>query len=63
MVWHFYFVLFNPEIYPVNLAFWKGTLTEEEMAEEHPLELEKIQQEEKEEELETSKAVEGADSQ
>jgi cytochrome b subunit of formate dehydrogenase len=58
LVWHFYFVVFNPEIYPINLAFWKGTLTEEEMAEEHPLELEKTQQKEKEEELETADAVE-----
>ena len=44
IVWHFYFVIFNPDIYPINLAFWKGTLTEEEMAEEHPLELEEIKQ-------------------
>ncbi len=29
IVWHFYFVMFNPDIYPINLAFWKGTLTEE----------------------------------
>ncbi len=43
IVWHFYFVIFNPDSYPVNLAFWKGTLTEEEMGEEHPLELEEIQ--------------------
>lgn len=42
IVWHFYFVIFNPDTYPINLAFWKGTLTEEEMEEEHPLELEKI---------------------
>jgi cytochrome b subunit of formate dehydrogenase len=42
IVWHFYFVMFNPDIYPINLAFWKGTLTEEEMEEEHPLELEEI---------------------
>jgi len=47
IVWHFYFVIFNPETYPLNLAFWKGTLTEEEMKEEHPLELKKLQQEEK----------------
>ncbi|MFI5252633.1 MAG: cytochrome b/b6 domain-containing protein [Bacteroidota bacterium] len=44
IIWHIYFVIFNPDIYPINLAFWKGTLTEEEMADEHPLELEKIQQ-------------------
>jgi hypothetical protein len=40
--WHFYFIMFNPDIYPINLAFWKGTLTEEEMEEEHPRELEEI---------------------
>ncbi|HSQ74606.1 MAG TPA: cytochrome b/b6 domain-containing protein, partial [Bacteroidota bacterium] len=45
IVWHFYFVIFNPDTYPINLAFWKGTLTEEEMEEEHPLELQKLQEE------------------
>ncbi len=43
IVWHFYFVIFNPDVYPLNVAFWKGTLTEEEMEEDHPLELRKIQ--------------------
>ena len=42
VVWHFYFIMFNPDVYPINLAFWKGTLTEGEMAEEHPLELEEL---------------------
>ena len=46
IVWHFYFVIFNPDIYPINVAFWKGTLTEEEMEEEHPLELEEIRHKE-----------------
>jgi len=46
LVWHFYFVIFNPNCYPLNLAFWKGTVTEEEMAEEHPLELEEIKRRE-----------------
>jgi cytochrome b subunit of formate dehydrogenase len=46
IVWHFYFVIFNPETYPLNLAFWKGTLTEEEMLEEHPRELRKLKDEE-----------------
>jgi predicted CXXCH cytochrome family protein len=45
-VWHFYFVIFNPDVYPINLAFWKGTISEEEMADEHPLELERIKKEE-----------------
>jgi cytochrome b subunit of formate dehydrogenase len=42
VVWHLYFVIFNPDAYPMNLAWIKGTLSEEEMAEEHPLELEAI---------------------
>ncbi len=42
VIWHFYFVIFNPDIYPMSLAWFKGTITEEEMAEEHPLELERI---------------------
>jgi cytochrome b subunit of formate dehydrogenase len=42
IVWHLYFVIFNPDSYPINLAFWQGSLTEEEMADEHPLELEEI---------------------
>ncbi len=46
LVWHFYFVIFNPDSYPLNLAFWKGTLTEEEMEEEHPLELHEIRRRE-----------------
>jgi cytochrome b subunit of formate dehydrogenase len=44
IVWHFYFVIFNPNTYPINLAFWKGTLTEEEMADEHPLELRRLRE-------------------
>lgn len=47
IVWHFYFVIFNPDIYPINLAFWKGTLTEEEMEEEHPQELAEIRRKNK----------------
>jgi cytochrome b subunit of formate dehydrogenase len=39
LVWHIYFVIFNPDIYPMNLAWLKGTITEAEMADEHPLEL------------------------
>jgi len=42
IVWHFYFVIFSPDTYPINLAFWKGTLTEHEMEDEHPRELEEL---------------------
>lgn len=46
IVWHFYFVIFNPDSYPMNLAWLEGTLTREEMLEEHPRELEEIDQQE-----------------
>lgn len=42
IVWHFYYVMFNPDTYPMNMAWLTGNLTETEMAEEHPLELEKM---------------------
>jgi cytochrome b subunit of formate dehydrogenase len=57
IVWHLYFVIFNPDTYPINLAFWKGTLTEEEMAEEHPLELEQLKGRADAEERETAAAA------
>ncbi len=46
IVWHFYFVIFNPEIYPMNMSWITGKITEEEMQEEHPLELEKLKEKE-----------------
>ena len=48
IVWHFYFVLFNPSIYPMNTAWVTGKLSEKEMVEDHPLELERILQQEQE---------------
>jgi cytochrome b subunit of formate dehydrogenase len=51
IVWHFYFVIFNPDVYPINLAFLKGTITEEEMHDEHPLELERLKKQAAEEEV------------
>lgn len=42
VVWHLYFVIFNPDIYPMNTAWLTGKISEEQMAEEHPKELEKI---------------------
>jgi len=55
IVWHFYFIIFNPDSYPMNVAWWKGTLTEEEMEEEHPLELVRIRDmESREDEIEGS---------
>jgi formate dehydrogenase gamma subunit len=42
VVWHFYFVIFNPDVYPMSTVWLDGKISEEEMAEEHPLELEKL---------------------
>jgi cytochrome b subunit of formate dehydrogenase len=39
VVWHFYFVVFNPDVYPMNLAWLTGRMSEREMSEEHPLQL------------------------
>jgi cytochrome b subunit of formate dehydrogenase len=47
LVWHFYFVLFNPDIYPMNTTWLTGKISEEEMAEEHPLELARLQSQDK----------------
>ncbi|HTO95201.1 MAG TPA: cytochrome b/b6 domain-containing protein [Bacteroidota bacterium] len=60
IVWHFYFIMFNPDVYPINLAFWKGTLTEGEMAEEHPLELEELRRYEREDAPKPERAREPA---
>jgi cytochrome b subunit of formate dehydrogenase len=47
IVWHFYSVVFNPDIYPMNWAWITGNLTEHEMKEEHGLELERLKAGEK----------------
>jgi formate dehydrogenase subunit gamma len=42
IVWHFYNVHFNPEVFPMSWVWWRGTLTEEEMKHHHPLEYAEI---------------------
>jgi cytochrome b subunit of formate dehydrogenase len=37
LVWHFYFVIFDPEVYPLNFAFWDGKVDPHHHHEEHPL--------------------------
>ncbi len=39
LVWHFYFVIFNPDVYPMNLSWLTGRMSEREMMEEHPEQL------------------------
>jgi formate dehydrogenase gamma subunit len=38
IVWHFYHVMFDPDVYPVNLACWDGKVSEHWHEEEHGLE-------------------------
>jgi len=45
LVWHFYSVLFNPDVYPMNWAWITGMMTEHEMNLEHGLELERLKAE------------------
>jgi len=42
LVWHFYSVIFNPDVYPMSWAWITGLLSEHEMELEHGLEMERI---------------------
>ncbi len=46
IAWHFYYVIFNPDVYPMNTAWLTGRTTEAEMAEEHPLALAALKEQE-----------------
>lgn len=37
VVWHFYHVIFAPEVYPLNCACWDGRVSRQWQEEEHPL--------------------------
>ena len=37
VVWHFYHVIFDPDVYPFNSACWKGKVSRDWLEEEHPL--------------------------
>jgi formate dehydrogenase gamma subunit len=43
LVWHFYFIFLNPDVSPMNRAWFTGHLTREQMEHEHPRELEEIE--------------------
>src|ERR1041385_589202 len=42
IVWHFYQVIFDPDVYPVNFAFIDGRVSEELYREEHELAFEEM---------------------
>jgi len=37
IVWHFYHVIFDPDVYPLNWACWNGKVSKHWQEEEHPL--------------------------
>lgn len=37
VVWHFYYVMLDPDVYPLNPACWDGRVTERWQRQEHPL--------------------------
>jgi formate dehydrogenase gamma subunit len=37
VVWHFYHVIFDPDVYPLNWACWSGKVSEHWLEDEHPL--------------------------
>lgn len=47
LTWHLYNVQFNPRVFPMNHVWYTGILTRTEMEHEHPLELERLEQQER----------------
>ena len=42
VVWHFYQVFFDPDVYPMNWAWWDGKMSCEHYHEEHGLDAETL---------------------
>jgi len=42
IVWHFYHVIFDPDVYPLNTALWDGRMSEHLYHEEHELDTETL---------------------
>ena len=49
IVWHIYNAHLNPDVFPFDTSIFTGKVTRERMHHEHPLELERLEAEEKEE--------------
>jgi cytochrome b subunit of formate dehydrogenase len=43
LVWHWFFVIYHPERYPMNLTWMDGKISEEEMRHHHPGEYKEVQ--------------------
>jgi formate dehydrogenase gamma subunit len=52
VVWHFYQVIFDPDVYPINWAVLDGRVSEEHYKEEHELAYEQFKEQAEEKEME-----------
>ncbi|HEX8888405.1 MAG TPA: cytochrome b/b6 domain-containing protein [Pyrinomonadaceae bacterium] len=52
IVWHFYHVIFDPDVYPINWAFYDGRESDEHYKEEHELDYERLMKEEEQQKVE-----------
>ncbi|MCC6488415.1 MAG: cytochrome b/b6 domain-containing protein [Candidatus Hydrogenedentes bacterium] len=55
VIWHMYYMIFDPETYPMNWSWITGKITEEDMRERHPLEYEDVVLSEQKEEGSSAK--------
>ena len=63
IVWHFYHVMFDPDVYPINWALVDGRMTEALYKEEHELDYEESKQrEQRETEIESDSGAEPSPS-
>ena len=60
IVWHFYQVIFDPDVYPVNFAFLDGRVSEEFYKEEHELDFDRLKKPQGPEDV--SPAIDGKDT-
>lgn len=44
LVWHFYAVIFNPDVYPMNWTWLTGKISEDMLRHEHPREYERLRE-------------------
>ncbi|HEY6120803.1 MAG TPA: cytochrome b/b6 domain-containing protein [Pyrinomonadaceae bacterium] len=58
VVWHFYHVIFDPDVYPINWAFYDGRVSEKAYREEHELAYDEIKERESERTTENGGASE-----
>jgi formate dehydrogenase gamma subunit len=57
IVWHFYHVIFDPDVYPINFAFLDGRVSEELYKEEHELAYEQLKNQTEQAEAKTQETI------